>query len=130
MYGGSINKYRIGSKNKQIQYLFVAGPKHVWIVNPQSFGVELSSYGVRTVDVVVDEDLCIPGYEFFDNAGTGEIDNQIPPGFAGDPCPIDPDRADASPWNDRMPIIKSFRRALLSVDPTIAVSALPPSKRL
>lgn len=110
MYGGEIRKYRIGSRNRTIQYLFVTGPRHVWIVNPQPFTTELSSYGLRTVDAIVDEDLLMPGYEFFDNAGTGELDDQIPPGFAGDVCPVDPDRADASPWNERMPVIRAFRR--------------------
>ena len=112
MYGGRIQKYRIASKNRLIQYLFVAGPQHVWIVSPQPFTTELSSYGLRTVDAVVDEDLLIPGYEFFDNAGTGELDDQIPEGFAGPPCPVDPDRADASPWNEKLPVIRAFRRAL------------------
>lgn len=110
MYGGEIKKYRIASTNKRIQYLFVAGPHHVWIVNPQPFTVQLSSYGLRTVDVIADPDLLIPGYEFFDHTGTGELDDQIPPGFAGDICPSDPDRADASPWNERMPVINEFRR--------------------
>lgn len=112
MYGGGIRKFRIASRNGRIQYLFVAGPRHVWIVHPQAFTTELSTYGLRTVDVFADEDLCIPGYEFFDNTGTGEIDDQIPPGYAGAPCPSDPYRADASPWNERMPVIKAFRRAL------------------
>lgn len=116
MYGGEIRKYRIASRNERIQYLFVAGPQHVWIVSPQAFTVELSSYGLRTVDVIVDEDLCIPGYEFFDNAGTGEVDSQIPPGYAGPMCPVDPDRADASPWNERLPIIRAFRRSILAVE--------------
>ena len=110
MYGGRIQKYRIASTNRRIQYLFVAGPTHVWIVCPQPFTTQLSSYGLRTVDAVVDEDLLIPGFEFFDNAGSGELDDQIPPGFAGDVCPVDPDRADASPWNERLPVIRSFRR--------------------
>lgn len=110
MYGGEIKKYRIESRNRRIQYLFVTGPHHVWIVNPQPFTIELSSYGLRTVDAIVDEDLLIPGYEFYDNAGTGELDDQIPSGFAGDVCPLDPDRADASPWNERMPVIRAFRR--------------------
>ncbi len=113
MYGGRIRKYRIASRNRQIQYLFVAGPHHVWLVHPQALTVELSSYGLRTVDVVADEDMCIPGYEFYDNMGHGEIDDQIPPGFAGAVCPFDPDRADASPWNDRMPVVRKFRRAAL-----------------
>jgi len=114
MYGGRIEKYRIASRNSRIQYLFVTGPTHVWIVNPQTLTTELSTYGLRTVDVITDEDLCIPGYEFFDNDGTGEIDSQIPPGFAGDPCAVDPDRADASPWNDQLSVVKDFRRLILN----------------
>ncbi len=114
MYGGDIAKHRVASANGRIQYLFVAGPRHVWIVHPQAFTVELSSYGVRTVDVIADEDMCIPGYEFFDNHGSGEIDDQIPEGFAGEICPYDPDRADASPWNERMPVIRAFRRSRLA----------------
>lgn len=111
MYGGKIEKYRIASRNRRIQYLFVAGARHVWIVYPQALTVQLSSYGLRTVDVVADEEISIPGYEFFDNRGAGEVDDQIPPGFAGEVCPSDPDRADASPWNDRLPVIRAFRRA-------------------
>lgn len=113
MYGGEIRKFRIASKNRVVQYLFVQGPHHVWIVNPQAQTTELSSYGLRTVDAIVDEDLVIPGYEFFDNEGTGDIDDQIPPGFAGAVCPVDPDRADASPWNEALPVIQEFRRAML-----------------
>jgi len=111
MYGGKIRKYRIASRNRRIQYLFVAGPDHVWLVYPQSLTTELSSYGLRTIDVIADEEMSIPGYEFFDNSGDGGVDDQIPPGFAGPVCPYDPDRADASPWNERMPIIRAFRRA-------------------
>lgn len=112
-YGGDITKYRITSLNRRIQYMFVAGPQHVWIVHPQALTTELSSYGLRTVDVNADEDLCIPGYEFFDNTGKGEVDDQIPAGFAGPVSPFDEDRADASPWNDRLPVVKAFRRARL-----------------
>ena len=90
----------------------MAGPHHAWIVNPQAFTVDLSSYALRTVDVIADEDLCIPGYEFHDNDGSGAVDSQIPDGFAGPVCPMDPDRADASPWNERLPVIRSFRRFL------------------
>lgn len=114
MYGGDIRKYRIASRNRRIQYLFVAGPHHVWLVHPQSVTVELSSYGLRTIDVIADEDLSIPGYEFFDNAGGGEVDDQIPPGFAGPVCPFDVDRADASPWNERLPVVRAFRGAKLA----------------
>jgi hypothetical protein len=110
MYGGTVEKYRFASRNGQIQYLFVAGPRHVWIVHPQAFTTQLSSYGLRTVDVSIDDDLCIPGYEFYDHDGAGAADDQIPPGFAGETCPFDPDRADASPWNDRLPPVRAFRR--------------------
>ncbi len=109
MYGGAIGKYRIGSVNRQIQYLFIAGPFHVWIVHPQTFTVQLSSYGLRTVDVIADDALFVPGYEFADNEGDGGIEDQIPAGFAGAPCPFDPDRADASPWNERLSPIREFR---------------------
>ena len=108
-YGGDIRKFRFLSKNTQIQYLFVQGPRHVWLVHPQSLTTELSSYGLRTVDVNADDEISIPGYEFQDNEGGGEIDDQIPQGFAGDVCPYDPDRADASPWNHALPIIRAFR---------------------
>jgi hypothetical protein len=114
MYGGKIRKHRIASRNRQIQYLFVEGPQHVWVVHPQSLTVELSSFGLRTVDVIADDDISIPGYEFFDSSGDGEIDDQIPRGYAGAPCPFDADRADASPWNDRLPIVRAFRRATLA----------------
>ena len=113
MYGGKIGKYRIASRNAEIQYLFVAGPSHVWLIHPQAVTTELSTFGLRTVDVNADEDMCIPGYEFFDNTGEGEIDDQIPPDYAGEICPYDPDRADASPWNERMPIVRKFRRSVL-----------------
>lgn len=114
MYGGNIRKFRIASRNGLVQYMFVAGTQHVWLVNPQAFTTELSSFGLRTVDAIADEDIFIPGYEFFDNEGTGEIDDQIPPGFAGPACPVDPDRADASPWNEKMPVVRSFRRLVLA----------------
>ena len=113
MYGGEIRKFRIASRNRRIQYMFVAGPKHVWLVHPQALTTELSSFGLRTVDVMADDDISIPGYEFYDNDGDGQIDNQIPAGYAGAACPIDPDRADASPWNHRLSMIAAFRRSRL-----------------
>ena len=77
---------------------------------------ELSSYGVRTVDALVDDELCIPAYEYHFEEHPGEPDSlhsQIPPGFAGDPNPFDPDRADASPWIDRLPLVREFRKKVL-----------------
>jgi hypothetical protein len=112
MYGGRIRKYRILSRNRRIQYQFIAGPKQVWIVPPQALTTELSSYGVRTVDVEAPEDLCVPGYEYH-YLDDGALHTQIPGGFAGAQSEIDPSRADASPWLDRLPVVREFRRRLL-----------------
>ncbi len=118
LYGGALGRYRILSRNRRIQYLFFAGPRHVWIVPPQTTTTELSSYGVRTVDVPVDEDAFVPGYEYHfidDSTDPGVLCSQIPEGFAGEPAPQDPDRADASAWLDRLPIVREFRKSVLGV---------------
>ncbi|MGI9327906.1 MAG: hypothetical protein ACR2PZ_21990 [Pseudomonadales bacterium] len=128
MYGGDIQKIRIASANELIQYLFVVAPKHIWLVHAQTFTTELSSYGLRTVDVMADEELFIPGYEFFDHAGEGEADDQIPAGFAGEICPGDPDRADASPWNDKLPVVKAIRRQLRDTDWPVKAMLRNPAK--
>ena len=112
MYGGRIRKYRILSANRRIQYQFVAGPRQVWIIPPQALTTELSSYGVRTVDVEAPEELCVPGYEYH-YLDDGELHSQIPEGFAGAPSEVDPSRADASRWLDQLPVIREFRRVLL-----------------
>lgn len=115
MYGGDLQRFRILSRNRKIQYLFLAGPRHVWIIPPQATTAELSSYGVRTIDVVADEDLFVPGYEyhFYDQAADeSEHFSQIPEGFAGDLSEHDNDRADASAWLDLIPVIREFRRKL------------------
>ena len=111
MYGGAIAKLRILSQNRQIQYQFVAGPQHVWIIPAQTLTSELSSYGVRTLDVIADEDLFVPAYEYhyFED---GALYTQIPPGFAGPPSEVDPTRADASPWLEKLPLIQEFRRRI------------------
>lgn len=115
MYGGEVRKFRILSKNGVIQYQFVAAPRQVWIIPPQALTTEIMSYGVRTVDVEADEDLCVPGFEyhfFDDEADPPEFYTQIPAGFAGAPSELDPDRADASPWIEKLPVIREFRRRL------------------
>lgn len=117
MYGGRVRRFRILSKNRRIQYLFFAGPKHVWIIPPQAFTTELSSFALRTVDVRVDENLCVPGYEyhFLDHSSDPPaLLSQIPEGHAGPPSEHDPSRADASPWLDRLPVVREFRRKVLS----------------
>ena len=53
LYGGKLRRVRILSRNRRIQYLFMAAPRQVWIVPPQATTTRLSSYGVRTVDVKV-----------------------------------------------------------------------------
>jgi hypothetical protein len=130
-YGGEIAKYRILSGNRGIQYQFIAGPRQVWIVPPQTLTTEISSYGVRTVDVIVDEDLCVPGYEyhFMDDAeDPPRLHSQIPPDFAGAPNPIDPSRADASAWLEELPVIRAFRRALGHPRPATASGSRPRSR--
>jgi hypothetical protein len=116
LYGGRLRRFRIISRNRTVQYLFFAGPRHVWIVPPQATTTELSSYGVRTVDVVADDDLFVPGYEyhyFGEESDESEHFSQIPEGFAGEPSERDADRADASAWLNSIPVIEEFRRKVL-----------------
>lgn len=116
LYGGPLRRFRILSENRRIQYLFFAAPRHVWIVPPQATTTELSSYGVRVVDVKADEDLFVPGYEYHyidDDRDPPERVSQIPEGFAGAQTDFDPTRADASAWLDALPIIREFRRRVL-----------------
>ena len=116
LYGGKLQRFRILSTNRKVQYYFIAGPKHVWIIPPQAMTTELSSYGVRTISVVADDDLFVPGYEYhyYEETKNGlQLYSQIPDGFAGEVCPVDDAKADASPWLDRIPLIQQFRRQLL-----------------
>jgi hypothetical protein len=116
LYGGVLKRYRILSKNRKIQYLFFAGPEHVWIIPPQATTTEISSYGVRTIDVPAAEELCVPGFEYHyidDTEDPPELVTQIPPGFAGEPSEVDESRSDASAWLNKLPVIKKFRRAVL-----------------
>lgn len=116
LYHGELQRFRILSTNRKIQYMFFAGSKHVWIIPPQALTTELSTYGVRTIDVVADEDLFVPGYEyhFFDeDADPSEHFSQIPEGFAGAQSELQEDRADASAWLDQIPLIRQFRRDVL-----------------
>jgi hypothetical protein len=115
LYGGEIRKFRILSANRRIQYQFVAAPRQVWIVPPQALTTELSSFGVRTVDVNADDDLFVPGYEYHfmdDSEDPPQLYSQIPPGFAGAISEVDPARADASPWNERLAVLQDFRKAI------------------
>lgn len=104
-FGGTLGKVRVPSVNRRIQYLFFASPTHTWLAPPQALTAELSTFGVRLADVVVDDDLTIPGFEYHD-----EGESQIPAGFAGAPHPDDPHRADAGPWLRAIPVIREFQR--------------------
>jgi hypothetical protein len=114
LYGGRLRRFRILSENRRIQYLFMAGPRQVWIIPPQATTTELSSYGVRTVDVAADDELSVPGWEYHGGADEGLAGvDQIPAGYAGERNPKDPSRCDASPWLERLPVIRAFRREVL-----------------
>jgi hypothetical protein len=117
LYHGAVQRFRILSANRVIQYLFFAGLRHVWIIPPQSTTTELSSFGVRTIDVIADEHLCVPGYEYHfmdDSVEPAELVSQIPEGHAGAPSEADPSRADASKWLDQLPVVQEFRRRVLA----------------
>jgi hypothetical protein len=112
-YGGEIRRFRFLSHNRKIQYQFVAAPRHVWIIPPQTLTTELNSYAVRTVDVYGDEDVFVPGYEYHyleDLEDPSSLHSQIPEGFAGPIHDEDEYRADAAPWLEKLPVIQEFRR--------------------
>ncbi|MBW2280740.1 MAG: hypothetical protein JRG82_08330 [Deltaproteobacteria bacterium] len=116
LYGGRLRRFRIVSRNRRVQFLFFASPRQVWIGHPQATSTELSSYGVRTIDVIGDEDAFMPGYEYHfwdDSQEPPVLVSQIPPGFVGPINPNDPSRASASPWLEQMPVVREFRRKVL-----------------
>jgi hypothetical protein len=103
-FGGPVTRVRVLAVNRRVQYLFFASPRHVWLAPPQLLTTELSSFGVRTHDVVADEELFLPGYEYHEDG-----ESQIPAGYAGEPHPENPDRADASAWLEALPVVRAFR---------------------
>lgn len=116
LYAGTLRRFRILSRNRRVQYLFFAGPHQAWIIPPQATTTELSTYVVRTIDVIAPEELCIPGFEYHfmdDSCDPPQLHSQIPEGFVGATSSHDPSRADASPWLEKLPVIREFRRALL-----------------
>ncbi len=116
LYEGAVDRYRVLSRNRRMQYLFFAAPRLAWLGYPQPLTTELSSFGVRTVDVTVPDDLVVPGmeYHYLETVHPPVWMSQIPPGFAGPVSPVDAFRADASAWLDRLPVIIEFRKRLLS----------------
>ena len=116
LYGGDLRRFRIVSVNRQVQYMFFAAPRQVWIIPPQATTTEIMSFGVRTVGVAVDDDLCVPGYEYHyldDSVSPPALVSQIPAGYVGAPSEVDPSRADASAWLNELPIVQSFRDKVL-----------------
>ena len=94
----------------------MAAPRHVWIIPPQALTTELSSFGVRTIDVRADDDLFVPGYEYHfvdDDQDPPVLYSQIPEGWAGPASELDDARADAAPWLDQLPVIQAFRKQVL-----------------
>ena len=116
LYGGRLQRVRIVSLNRKVQYYFIAGKKHCWLLPPQAMTSELSSFGLRTVDVHADDDLFIPGFEYhhWEETENGrQLYSQIPDGFAGESCEFDDAKADASPWLNQIPLIQQFRKQVL-----------------
>jgi hypothetical protein len=116
LYGGELQRYRILSRNRKVQYFFMAGPQQAWVIPPQATTTELSSFGLRTVDVIADDDLFVPGYEYHyldENLDPPEVYSQIPKGYAGETSTLDAYRADASPWLERLPVVREFRSKVL-----------------
>ena len=112
-FGGDLHKVRVLSTNRKIQYMFFASPTHAWLNPPQALTEELSTYGVRLVDVEAPDDLFVPGYEYHEEEDGMVTHSQIPYGYAGAPHPDDPHRADASRWLEALPVIQQFRRHVL-----------------
>jgi len=113
--GGEVVKHRILSKNRSIQWGFVSTPRQVWLIPPQALTTDLSSYGVRTIDVEAEDDLFVPGWEYHyldDSEDPPRLYSQSPEGYAGEISQVDPARADASPWLEALPVVKAFRKAM------------------
>jgi hypothetical protein len=115
LYQGDVDRYRILSDNRLVQYLFFSGPHHVWIGHPQATTTELSSFGARTIDLRVPEELVVPGmeYHYLESRDPPVWVSQIPQGYVGETSAYDPFRADASAWLDCLPVIRDFRREVL-----------------
>ncbi len=116
LYGGDLQRYRIVSVNREVQYMFFAAPHQVWIIPPQATTTEIMSFGVRTVGVAIDDDLCVPGYEYHyldHSVSPPALVSQIPAGYVGAASVVDASRADASAWLNELPVVQAFRRKVL-----------------
>ena len=132
LYGGEVREFRVLSRNRKIQYLIMAAPRQVWIIPPQTLTTELTSYGVRSVDVNADDDLFVPGYEYhlyLPDTDPPELMSQIPRGYVGEQSTVDTGRADASPWLDALPIVQEFRAKVLARKARRSGAATPTRRR-
>jgi hypothetical protein len=114
-YHGRVRKFRILSANRLVQFQFAEAPRHAWVNPPQALTTEITTYGVRSVDVHADEHLFVPGYEYHymdDRSDPPQLHTQIPAGFAGERSHVDDSRSDASAWTERLPVIQEFRNML------------------
>ncbi len=119
LYRGVIRRFRFLSRNREIQYLIFESPEHAWIIPPQTVQTELTTFGVRPIEVVADEDVFVPGYEYHfleDDDDPDSLHSQIPEGYVGALHELDDSRADASAWLDRLPIVLAFRRFVARYD--------------
>ncbi|MEM7784649.1 MAG: hypothetical protein AAF623_14970 [Planctomycetota bacterium] len=115
LYGGNLERFRVLSCNHEIQFYFLKSPLFAWLLPAQALTTQLSTYGVRTIDVVADDDLFIPPYEYhhFEETESGpELYSQIPEGYVGEVCPIDELKSDASAWIESLPVIQEFRKTI------------------
>lgn len=117
LYGGRVQKTRVLSTNREVQYQFISSPTHTWINPPQSLTTALTPYGTRTVDVLAPPELFVPGFEYHfmdESTDPPTPHSQIPGGFegpfAGAPSEEDPMRADTTAWTSRLPPVVEFRR--------------------
>ncbi|MFT5291574.1 MAG: hypothetical protein ACI8PQ_000365 [Planctomycetota bacterium] len=117
LYGGDVEKRRILSSNRRVQYQFISSPTHVFVNPPQTLDREITTYGTRALDVDAAEDAFLPGFEFHfvdEYAEPPALYTQIPEGFAGPPSEVDDSRADTSRWVETLPMVKEFRRRVLA----------------
>ena len=97
-----------GSGKRECRRSDFKGDEFAVFGRPKDCGVDRGARGPS-------DDLCVPAYEyhFIDEfAHPPVLHSQIPPGYAGKASEVDPTRADASPWIDKLPVVQSFRRAV------------------
>ncbi len=116
LYGGRVEKYRILSTNRELCYQFLAGTDIVWANPPQAMTRQLTSYGVRPIDVNFDGDAFLSGVDYYEEDETNgqpTVFTQIPQGYVGRINPVLENLAETSKWNNRLPHIEEFKKRVL-----------------